>query len=294
MKTLLSFLMILSLMACASGHHEKFSKDTPVVRDLPGLYNELNKMTGLSKNLSLQEIGNITYDGFKSSILHVAYRSPDSSKKKYKILIEAGIHGNEPAGVAFVRELIGRLADGSTPLADYDLDIIPVVNPWGWSHDIRFNMAGIDINRDFSSHHSQEARIIINFFKDRRYDLVMDLHEDPKAQGVYFYQYARDDKTLLNRLVAEVKSSGYNIENNVNMILLKTKNGIIDAPMWGLWYVKLTGQLSLSNYCRMYLSGNVFTIETPTNIPLDKRVFCASESGGIISRFTAVRKNKSQ
>ena len=57
---------------------------------------------------------------------------------------------------------------------------------------------------------------------------------------------------------------GYPIEENVSMVILKTENGIIDAPMWGLRYMRITGQLTLSNYYRLNNSPHVYTIETPT------------------------------
>jgi hypothetical protein len=56
------------------------------------------------------------------------------------------------------------------------------------------------------------------------------------------------------------------------MIVLKTENGIIDAPLWGLQYMRLTGQLSISNHYRLYHSLYVFTVETPTALPFDDRM----------------------
>jgi len=50
------------------------------------------------------------------------------------------------------------------------------------------------------------------------------------------------------------------------MIVLKTENGIIDAPMLGLWYMRLTGQLSMTNYYRLNNSRTVFTVETPKRL----------------------------
>lgn len=272
MKRLLSFFLILGLAACSSGHHEPFDDSTPEVRDIKALYSNFRETAALSTALTIREIGRVVYGSFSTPILCISYRNPDISGKKPSILIDGGVHGNEPAGVLYVSELVSRLAEGSTPLNQFDLDIIPLVNPWGWSHDIRFNKDGIDINRDFSSPESREGKIIMEFFRDKHYDLVMDLHEDPNAEGVYFYQYARENRELLTQLINRIKAMQYPIENNVNMIILKTENGIIDAPMWGLWYVKLTRQLSLSNYCRMELSKDVFTLESPTHLPVEKRI----------------------
>jgi hypothetical protein len=150
--------------------------------------------------------------------------------------------------------------------------MIPIVNPWGWGHDIRFNRNGIDINRDFSSFESREATIIKRFLKDRHYDLMIDLHEDPSAGGFYIYQYGMSNTIIAENLVDTIKKKGYPIEEDVSMVILETENGIIDAPMWGLWYMRLTGQLSLANYYRLNNSRRVYTVETPTSLPMEDRI----------------------
>jgi hypothetical protein len=101
---------------------------------------------------------------------------------------------------------------------------------------------------------------------------MMDLHEDPTARGFYLYQYGLADKNVCEKIVATIKDLGYPIEQNVRMIILKTENGIIDAPMWGLWYMRLTGQLSIANYYRLNNSRFVFTVETPTSLLWEDRL----------------------
>jgi hypothetical protein len=137
---------------------------------------------------------------------------------------------------------------------------------------MRFNQAGIDVNRDFATLRSQEAQIIHTFVGKRQWDLMLDLHEDPSASGFYIYQYGQSDKITCEKIVAAVKKLGYPIEENVSMVILKTEHGVIDAPMWGLWYMRLTGQLSVANYYRLYNSPHVFTVETPAALPVEDRV----------------------
>jgi len=47
--------------------------------------------------------------------------------------------------------------------------------------------------------------------------------------------------------------------------------GDFDAPMWGLAYMRLTGQLSIANYYRLQHSRRVFTLETPTGLAMADR-----------------------
>lgn len=286
--------LIAMLAACSSGHREPFCDETPGVRSIDELYGRLRAKAAASKSLSVREIAEVRYGQYKAPLIMISYRRGGHAAKRPAVLIDAGVHGNEPAPVVYAEQLIAALADGTSALKDFDLDVIPVVNPWGWSHDKRYNRDGRDINRDFGMSRSQEAKAIKGLLKGRKYDLVLDLHEDPKAKGVYVYQYGRDSRKLLENLIGESAAMGYAIENNVDMILLKTKNGILDAPMWGLWYVRLTNQLSLSNHCRLFNSANVFTVETPMNISLEKRCLFHEKAVRFLVRHSAGAAGLSQ
>ncbi|MGD8522267.1 MAG: M14 family metallocarboxypeptidase [Desulfobacterales bacterium] len=230
----------------------------------------IRRAVSSSTHLSIKQIGNVDYGNFQAPIWWVSFRP--QLPISFKILINAGIHGNEPAGVYYVMELIEKLAKSPSLYPSTAFDIIPVVNPWGLSHDIRFNQDGIDINRDFATLRSQEAKIIRTFVGEMQWDLMLDLHEDPSASGFYLYQYGQPSKITCEKVVAAVEKLGYPIEENVNMVILNTEHGIIDAPMWGLWYMRLTRQLSIANYYRLYNSPHVFTVETPTALPIENRL----------------------
>lgn len=279
-KKLLINGLILALLACASGHHEPYGEKLSAVRDLSGIQTNIQTFVSASAYLSVKEIGSVEYDGFKASIWCVSFREQEPIS--FQVLINAGIHGNEPAGVAYALQLLEQLAKNPHQHASVAIDIIPMVNPWGWVHDVRFNRDGIDINRDFSTFESQEALIIKDFLENRHYDLMLDLHEDPSASGFYVYQYGNEDITIAENLIDTIRNMGYPIEENVNMVILKTKNGIIDAPMWGLRYMRITGQLSLSNYYRLNSSQRVYTIETPTSLSMEDRIIMQKTAVGVL------------
>ena len=129
-----------------------------------------------------------------------------------------------------------------------------------------------DINRDLAPQRSQEARIIAGYLKENRYDLMIDDHEDPSASGFYMYQYAMPSQDLSRKVIAAVRAGGLPIEQNVNMVILKTDDGLIDAPMWGLWYMRATNQIGVPNYSRLYNSDNVYTVETATRLDYEARL----------------------
>jgi hypothetical protein len=86
------------------------------------------------------------------------------------------------------------------------------------------------------------------------------------------YQYGNPDTWLSRKLINTIRNMGYPIEQNISMVILKTKDGLIDAPRWGLLYMKLTRQLSITNYFRLSNSDSVYTIETPTRLSWEDRI----------------------
>jgi hypothetical protein len=269
---LLSLLSVMTLVlyGCASGHRKPFTGHLSPKRNLSIIEQRLKAAAASSGNLTLQEIGRVSYPGFEAPLWQVSFRPHPGARTK--ILFSAGIHGNEPAGAECALRFIEAIARSPEKYKDVAVDIIPLVNPWGWAHDIRFNQAGIDINRDFATFNSQEAKIIRNILGKDQFSLMFDLHEDPAATGFYIYQYGLQDRHLTRQIVAAVGDLGYPVEQHIQMVVLKTENGIIDAPMWGLQYMRLTGQLSITNYYRLYHSSYVFTVETPTALPFEYRL----------------------
>ena len=263
-------LILFILYACVSGHHKPFIETPPPLRNIAAFNERLQRAVRSSNLLSLEEIGQVTYPNFKAPLWKISFKP--YQPVEYRVWINAAIHGNEPASAEFIAQFVEQLAQSPHTYEQTAFDIIPIVNPWGWVHDIRFNKDGIDINRDFATFKSQEARSIKNILIGSSYHLMLDLHEDRSAKGFYLYQYGLSDQIVCRRIVATIRQMGYPIEQNVNMVILKTKDGIIDAPMLGLWYMRLTGQLSIANYYRLANSQAVFTVETPESLLWEDRL----------------------
>ncbi|MBN1687187.1 MAG: DUF2817 domain-containing protein [Spirochaetales bacterium] len=195
------------LVSCASGDNPSIKNDLPTVRDL-GAYNEkLFELVEANTELSARVIGIVEYPGFRANIIAVTC-SPEN-RAEVTAFVTGGVHGNEPAGAAFTLGLIQALSAKTLAHENTAIDIIPMVNPWGWAHDSRFNYDGKDINRDFASFRTQEAGIIRDYVKGRSYDLALDHHEDPGASGVYIYQYGKSDDSTARAALSIVKEKGY-------------------------------------------------------------------------------------
>lgn len=282
-------IVLASLVGCASGHDTTIEQPASPVRDYGKLVQDLRSLAASSPSLSLVTLGTVRYGAFEAPVVLLRYQPPGSADSPRTpagdvpgVLVTGGVHGNEPAGAGFCISLAESLAsqDHDLPVSHVApsaaaralrIDIIPVVNPWGWSHDIRYNGEGFDINRDFASYSTQEARLVRDVLTERTYELAIDHHEDPDAAGFYLYQYGLRGEDWCREVIAAAREQNLPIEQDVNMIILKTRDGLIDAPMWGLRYMKLTGQLSITNYLRLEGNPLVFTVETPTNLVMTER-----------------------
>jgi len=79
----------------------------------------------------------------------------DASTPKPKFLIASGIHGNERTAPMANYVFFKSLCEGKNGLKylreAIEFRTIPIVNAYGFDHDIRYNQNGVDLNRNFDS-----------------------------------------------------------------------------------------------------------------------------------------------
>jgi len=99
--------------------------------------------------------------------------------------LSAGIHGDEPAGLVALRDLI---RDNAWP-DDLNLGICPCLNPQGCELGTRENAAGLDLNRDYRAPQSPEVRLHLAWLASLPpWDISICLHEDWESHGFYLYE----------------------------------------------------------------------------------------------------------
>ena len=102
-----------------------------------------------------------------------------TSEKKARVLVCAGQHGNERNPVWSVLSLCGKLASGARPdlLKRCVIVVVPIVNPDGFAARTRLNAQGRDINRDWATLKTPEARFVHRLVRTWRPHAMLDAHE---------------------------------------------------------------------------------------------------------------------
>ncbi len=143
-------------------------------------------------------------------------------KKKSKnpnILISAGTHGWEPAGVYALQEFLEKYIN--LYLDSFNFYIYPCNNPSGFEYDILTNLNKKDLNREFRKKKPEkEVALIKKSIKNgpKHYLFTVDLHEvNPKEEGEgftkkdnpkKFYLYedcANKDLRIGNKIINKIK-----------------------------------------------------------------------------------------
>lgn len=151
--------------------------------------------------------------GSRNYPLFFAQYPAASSSAHPTVLLSAGVHGDEPAGVYavmdFLEQEVWRYADRAR------LCIFPCANPSGFEADTRCTMNGVDLNRSFGVGSTQpEVVAIEEWLRETAgpFCLHVDLHENNPAalvedaaedgeypRACYLYEWMHDQRRRIGR-----------------------------------------------------------------------------------------------
>lgn len=176
---------------------------------------------------------------------------------KRKILLVAGIHGDQTEGIAFMQYFCGEFACSQVSAFEQDIFLLPVLNPDGLFSFLRYNAKGVDINRNFPTPNWQpiknekysngekaasepETRIFLQVIEKFKPDLIISFHSGG-APMIYFSHKAE--------LYAQA------ISQKNNMPIQKS----VEKPLSG----------SLQDYAGLVKNIPTLVIEFERGLPLD-------------------------
>ena len=173
--------------------------------DLDAFYADLHALEG---SFDFEELGRIRYQGRDDPQYWIRRPAPEGAPR---MLIVAGVHGDERAALlAIPRLLVELAAEDRTPRSDgaprWDVSVLVPVNPVGSAQTSRYNGAGCDLNRDFGAFANEETRAVRNVTDRLEPDLVIAPHEGPQ-DGFFLIATADADPELARRAVAAVEDA---------------------------------------------------------------------------------------
>ncbi len=187
-----------------------------------------------------------------------------STRMPRRVLITGGMHGDEPAGVEAVLQFLER--DNIPLLKNFSFLVIPCINPYGYVHNTRETLDGVDINRAFEAEDIAEVAIVKKALGQTQFSLAIDFHEDYEATGFYLYEGKRDEKYIGPELAAAAKTIGPvdPEDTDIDKEAPNLTEGVYKvSPEWGTE--------GLIPYLLHFHSEHVIISETPTVWGLQQR-----------------------
>lgn len=185
-----------------------------------------------------------------------------------KILLTAGIHGNEAIGPAVLVDFL-RDAVQSEAYAGTSFRVYPMLNPWGLKKNKRRNQMNVDLNRELKPESQFPLfEVLRKDLQGESFHLGLDIHE---AGGHDFFLLAND---ALGRSFAQRSLSSFPLEKLVRSPTgnypYKKENSpyTFYSPGVGSSDNKGTVKAFMKDYLGVPLA---FTTESPLSMELEER-----------------------
>jgi hypothetical protein len=156
-------------------------------------------------------------------------------KRRWKLGIFAGIHGDEPAGILGLMDFVRELDRDPELGREFELWLYPLCNPSGYLAATRHCSADLDLNREFWRDSRQpEVQLLEKELHARQFDGIIALHSDDTSNG--FYGFARDRLISEQMLAPALAAADRHLPLDRNEIIdgFHAVNGIIHSAYDGI------------------------------------------------------------
>ncbi|HSH55374.1 MAG TPA: DUF2817 domain-containing protein [Candidatus Limnocylindrales bacterium] len=206
---------------------------------------DIENYTHILKTSFLQSkvLKNITYKEKDYRIVQLDYIG--SSAKK-KLLIFAGVHGNEFAAALVIPELLNDLQNNPHFYQKWDIRIVAPINPVGLAYNSRYNEDGYDINRDFKYFKTPGAQVQRNVVEDFNPNILISLHESPQ-KGFFMFSEGKLPYTLHQSITERLRKSNVPLAEK-SFFHIKMRQGIWEKPPIIYFFQRLLGIYTLGRF----------------------------------------------
>lgn len=222
----------------------------------------------------LEEFGRVAGEqGFSCEVIAEvgSYRVPAFTREavgRPRVYLSSGMHGDEPAGVRAMMEL---MAEGWL-CREVEWRVCPVINPTGVVAGTRENVDGVDLNRDYQRQATVEVSGHVEWLSRQPVpDIFLSLHEDWESTGFYLYEIQRSVCLSVAHSILEAASAE----------ILPEPSRLIDdhsvrEPGWIFHKPRADFPEDWPEAIYMAEMGTrvSYTLETPSSLELEKRVAC--------------------
>lgn len=173
--------------------------------DLDSYYKQLKSLS--SPYFNMDTVETIKYKGQDLPIIELTKINKPTISNPNKLLIMAGVHGNESGGTLAILELLSLYNNNPEKFDNWSLKIVAPINPAGTIEMSRYNESGCDLNRKVETS-SQKGivlqREIIDTFKP---DAIISLHEAPSSDFL-IHSNKHLEEELLFQILEDTKTMG--------------------------------------------------------------------------------------
>ncbi len=205
-----------------------------------------------------------------------------------RVLISAGIHGDEPAGVETVCAFLEKCLYENF-LNAWEFTLLPCINPSGYEAGIRNNWDGIDLNRQFKEEQTPREVTFVKNLLDKPYHLDLELHEDVDSSGYYLYQKDRSTHpSSLGRIILDRVEKIHPLNPAAEIEGTPAERGLLsrlsDPGEMEWWPMAL--------YAYQQGCDHVLTLETSSALPMEQRVTAHLEAIRTALEYMPEQKEK--
>lgn len=219
------------------GHQDHFEMYHQEI-DIDAYYQTLRE-----SGLEVAEVGHAMYQGTSFPILQL---DQHNSQSKTRLLVIAGVHGDESAASLAVLDLLADIQQNPGVYKEWSIRILAPVNPVGLANTSRYNEDGYDINRDFKTFKTTGARVQRDTIIDFNPTIVVSLHESPSS-GFFMFSEGRLPTVIKDSITNSLSEHHVDLARK-NYLGVRLHSGIWEKSPVIFFFQRLLGVHTLGSY----------------------------------------------